>query len=79
MLRDFVRGLCDRLNGDRQREVIELRAVAGARARCWSALDRWPDPGPWCVETQHFNDYLYARLRSLGLPAPPTRAASVRD
>ena len=26
-------------------------------------LDRWPDPGPWCVETQRFNNYLYARLR----------------
>ena len=76
VLRDFVRRLCDRLNGDRQRETIELRAVEGPGA-VLNALDVWPEPGPWCVETQRFNDYLYARLRSLGLPTPPTRAASV--
>ena len=36
ILRDFVRRLCDRLNTDREREVLELRAVAGP-ARCSSA------------------------------------------
>ena len=76
VLRDFVRRLCDRLNGDRQRETIELRALEGPGA-VLEALDVWPEPGPWCIETQRFNDYLYARLRSLGLPTPPTRAASV--
>jgi hypothetical protein len=77
VLRDFVRRLCDRLNGDRQRETIELRAKKGPGA-VLQQLDRWPDPGPWCLKTQKFTNYLYARLRAMGLPTPPTRAASVR-
>ena len=44
VLRDFVRRLCDRLNTDRQREVIELRAVEGPAAVLESVAD-WPDPG----------------------------------
>ena len=78
VLRDFVRRLCDRLNGDREREVIALRAVQGPGA-VLERLDRWPEPGPWCIVTQRFNDYLYARLRAMGLPTPPTRAARVRN
>ena len=69
MLRDFVRRLCDRLNTDRQRESIELRAVAGPGAVLESVAD-WPDPAPYCVATQNFNRYLYARLRAMGLPTP---------
>ena len=61
-----MRRLCDRLNTDRQREVLELRAVHGPGA-VLESLDRWPDPGPYCVATQHFNRYLYARLRAMGL------------
>ncbi len=69
VLRDFVRRLCDRLNTDRQRESIELRAVAGPGAVLESVAD-WPDPAPYCVATQNFNRYLYARLRAMGLPTP---------
>ncbi len=66
VLRDFVKGLCQRLNHDREREAIELRERRGPTA-ILHRLDRWPDPGPWCVATQKFNQYLYARL---GRPFP---------
>lgn len=69
VLRDFVRNLCDRLNDDRQREVLGLRARLGPGA-VLEDLNRWPDPEPYCLVTQRFNDYLYARLRSLGVPTP---------
>ena len=66
VLRDFARGLCNRLNTDRQREAIELRVVFGPAA-VLEDLKQWPDPAPYCVATQNFNRYLYARL---GLSAP---------
>ncbi len=69
LLRDFVRRLCDRLNTDRQRETLELRAVAGPGA-VFEALSEWPEPAPYCIAAQNFNRYLYARLQAMGLPTP---------
>lgn len=69
VLRDFVRGLCDRLEHDRQTAVQQLRARRGPAAVLLS-FDRWPDPAPYCLETQSLNRELYSRLRALGLPTP---------
>ena len=69
VLRDFVRGLCDRLEQDRQNEVLKLRARRGPAA-VLLRFDRWPDPAPYCLATQSLNRELYSRLRALGLPTP---------
>ncbi len=69
VLRDFVRRLCDRLNEDRQRATIALRARHGPGA-VLERLERWPEPEPYCIATQNFNRYLYSRLRAMGLPTP---------
>ncbi len=69
VLRDFVRGLCDRLEHDRQNEVLQLRARRGPTA-VLMGFDRWPDPAPYCLATQSLNRELYSRLRALGLPTP---------
>ncbi len=66
VLRDFVRGLCDRMTADRQRETIKLRATKGPAAVLGN-FKAWPDPGPYCVMTERFNRYLY---KYLGISAP---------
>jgi hypothetical protein len=70
VLRDFSRGLCARMNMDRQRAVLALRARVGDPAAVLRAYDRHPDGAPFCVAQQNFNRYLYARLKALGLPGP---------
>ncbi len=70
VLRDFVTGLCDRLNRDRQREAIELRERTGNPGAVLRSLDRWPDSGPYCQSAQTMNRQLWKRLRALGLPTP---------
>ncbi|HEY5143675.1 MAG TPA: D-glucuronyl C5-epimerase family protein [Solirubrobacteraceae bacterium] len=69
VLRDFVRGLCDRLEHDRQNEVQQLRVRRGPAA-VLLRFDRWPDPAPYCLATQSLNRELYSRLRAMGLPTP---------
>ncbi len=69
VLRDFVRGLCDRMEHDRQVAVQRLRATQGPGA-VLEQLDRWPDPAPFCIATQTFNRQLYSRLQAMGLPTP---------
>ena len=70
VLRDFVTGLCDRLNNDRQRETIELRDRTGDPGAVLRSLDRWPDSGPFCETAQQMNRQLWKRLRAMGLPTP---------
>lgn len=70
VLRDFARGLCSRMNMDRQRAVLALRERVGDPAAVLRAYDRHPDGAPFCVAQQNFNRYLYARLKALGLPGP---------
>lgn len=70
VLRDFARGLCDRLVRDREREAQELRERTGDPGRILRGVERWPDPEPYCVTSQRFTRYLYARLRALGQPTP---------
>jgi len=70
VLRDFARGLCSRMSMDRQRAVLALRARVGDPAAVLRAFDRYPDGSPFCIAQQHFNRYLYARLKALGLPGP---------
>ncbi len=69
VLRDFVRGLCDRMEHDRQVAVQRLRATQGPGA-VLEQLDRWPDPAPFCIATQTLNRQLYSRLQAMGLPTP---------
>ena len=70
VLRDFTRGLCSRLNVDRQRAAIALRERRGDPGAVLGAYDRYPDSSPFCLAQQRFNHYLYARLKALGLPGP---------
>ncbi len=70
VLRDFTRGLCSRLNVDRQRAVIAFRERRKDPGAVMGAFDRYPDSTPFCIAQQHFNHYLYARLKALGLPGP---------
>ena len=70
LLRDFLRGLCDVMTADRQRETIALREKDGPAA-VLNDFKNWPDPGPYCVMTKRFSDYLYARL---GTSAPAAAA-----
>ena len=70
VLRDFTRGLCSRLNVDRQKAAFALRARRKDPGAVLRAFDRYPDSGPFCIAQQHFNRYLYARLKALGLPGP---------
>ena len=70
VLRDFTRGLCTRLNVDRQRAALALRVGGGGPGAVLGAFDRYPTSTPFCVAQQHFNRYLYARLKALGLPGP---------
>ena len=66
LLRDFLRGLCDVMTADRQRETIALREKKGPEAVLGN-FKSWPDPGPYCVMTKRYTDYLYKRL---GTSAP---------
>ncbi|CAB5033306.1 unannotated protein [freshwater metagenome] len=66
LLRDFLRGLCDVMTADRQRETIALREKKGPEAVLGN-FKNWPDPGPYCVMTKRYTDYLYKRL---GTSAP---------
>lgn len=61
LLRDFVRGLCDRLRQDREQAAVDLREKKGPDA-VLENLDDYPDPAPYCVTTQRFYNYLYRRL-----------------
>ena len=70
VLRDFTRGLCSRLNLDRQRAAIALRERRKDPGAVLGAFDRYPDAAPFCIAQQRFNHYLYARLKALGLPGP---------
>ena len=70
LLRDFVRGLCDVMTADRQRETIALREKKGPTA-VFRDFKNWPDPGPYCVMTKRFTDYLYARLGTSAPSAAP--------
>ncbi|MSW95356.1 MAG: hypothetical protein F2796_00990 [Actinobacteria bacterium] len=70
VLRDFAQGLCVRLNRDRQRAVLDLRDITGDQGAVLGDLGNWPDPEPYCVASQNFTLYLYARRRAAGLPAP---------
>jgi len=70
VLRDFTRGLCSRLNVDRERAALRLRARTGDPGAVLHAYGSYPDSGPFCVTQQHLNHYLYARLKALGLPGP---------
>ncbi len=71
LLRDFLRGLCDVMTADRQREAIALREKKGPAA-VLTDFKNWPDPGPYCVMTKRFTDYLYARLGTRA-PSPASR------
>ena len=71
LLRDFVRGLCDRMTADRQRETIQLRAKKGPTAVLGN-FKSWPDPGPYCVMTARFSKYLYRQVGA----TPPSPAAN---
>ena len=70
LLRDFLRGLCDVMTSDRQREALALRAKKGPAA-VLTDFKNWPDPGPYCVMTKRFTDYLYARLGTKAPSAAP--------
>ncbi len=70
LLRDFLRGLCDVMTADRQRETIALREKDGPAA-VLTDFKSWPDPGPYCVMTKRFTDYLYARLGTKAPSASP--------
>ena len=70
LLRDFLRGLCDVMTADRQREAIALREKQGPEA-ILTDFTKWPDPGPYCVMTKRFSDYLYARLGTTAPAAAP--------
>jgi hypothetical protein len=70
LLRDFLRGLCDVMTVDRQRETIALREKKGPAA-VLTDFENWPDPGPYCVMTKRFTDYLYKRLGTTAPPAAP--------
>lgn len=61
LLRDFVRGLCDRLRQDREQAVSRLREKKGPDAVMEDFGD-FPDPAPYCITTQRFYNYLYRRL-----------------
>ncbi|MSX02485.1 MAG: hypothetical protein F2813_04910 [Actinobacteria bacterium] len=69
VLRDFIRGLCDRMTADRQRETIKLRARKGPAA-VLGDFKSWPDGGPYCVMTTRFSKYLYKRVGT----SPPSPA-----
>ena len=71
LLRDFLRGLCDVMTADRQRETLALREKNGPAA-VLTDFQNWPDPGPYCVMTKRFTDYLYARLGTRA-PSPASR------
>ncbi len=71
LLRDFLRGLCDVMTADRQRETIALREKKGPTA-VFTDFKNWPDPGPYCVMTKRFTDYLYKRLGTTA-PSPAPR------
>lgn len=70
LLRDFLRGLCDVMTADRQRETTALRQKSGPDA-VLNDFKNWPDPGPYCVMTKRFSDYLYARLGTTAPAAAP--------
>ncbi len=70
LLRDFLRGLCDVMTADRQRETILLREKNGPDA-VLNNFKNWPDPGPYCVMTKRFSVYLYARLGTKAPAAAP--------
>ncbi len=70
VLRDFTRGLCSRLNVDRERAAIRLRERTGDPGAVLGAFASYPESEPFCISQQHFNHYLYARLKALGLPSP---------
>lgn len=61
LLRDFVRGLCDRIRADREQAVAKLREKEGPDAVLRDFTD-FPDPEPYCVTTQRFYNYVYKRL-----------------
>ena len=61
LLRDFVRGLCDRLRADREQAASRLRERQGPDAVLRDFGD-YPDPAPYCITTQRFYDYLYQRM-----------------
>ncbi|MFM9164441.1 MAG: D-glucuronyl C5-epimerase family protein [Solirubrobacterales bacterium] len=61
LLRDFVRGLCDRIRADREQAVSRLREKEGPDAVLRDFTD-YPDPEPYCITTQHFYNYVYKRL-----------------
>ncbi|MEI6791948.1 MAG: D-glucuronyl C5-epimerase family protein [Actinomycetes bacterium] len=71
VLRDFIRGMCDRMTADREREAAALRLKQGPDAVLGNFTD-WPNPGPYCVMAQRFTKYLYAQL-GLTMPAPSSR------
>ena len=56
LLRDFVRGLCDRLREDRERAAAELRRREGSDA-VLENLSGYPDPAPYCTTAKRFYDY----------------------
>ena len=70
VLRDFTRGLCSRLNVDRERAAIRLRERTGDAGAVLHAFASYPESTPFCVTQQHLNRYLYARLKAMGLPSP---------
>jgi len=49
VLRDFTRGLCSRLNVDRERAVVRLRERTGDPGAVLHAFASYPDSGPFCV------------------------------
>ena len=58
------------MTADRQRETTALRQKSGPDA-VLNDFKNWPDPGPYCVMTKRFSDYLYARLGTTAPAAAP--------
>ena len=65
VLRDFARGLCRRLEADRERAAIALRASRG-EAAVLTSVRADPDPAPFCIATCDFTRQLYSRLGLFG-------------
>lgn len=65
VLRDFARGLCRRLEVDRERAAIARREVHGDDATLES-FRSYPDPDPFCVATRNLTRELYSRLGLFG-------------
>lgn len=65
VLRDFARGLCRRLEADRERAVTALRATHG-EAAVLTSVRAHPDPAPFCIATRDFTRQLYSRLGLFG-------------